>query len=128
MEAIFKDDDRVYLNLVGWGTIIDVTDYDISVKFDTGDVRHISGDVRKLLSFTEYTLEGFSQERPEELPSRGDIVWVRDDDDEDWVITHYFDYEIHQDMPYVASMDMTRGSACHYAQMTTKNPYANEHN
>jgi hypothetical protein len=125
METIFKDDDRVYLNLVGWGTIIGVTYYDISVKFDTGDVRHISGDVRKLLSFTEYTLEGFSQERPEELPNEGDIAWVRNEFPGEWAIGHFYkkigDYYYVSD--YVGQKWSKRG-----LEITTTNPYANEHN
>ena len=128
METIFKDDDRVYLNLVGWGTIIDVTDYDISVKFDTGDVRHISGDVRKLLSFTEYTLDGFSQERPEELPKKGDIVWVRDDKNEEWKIMHFIGFHPISSYKYRVSKINSYSNTTDYMYMTTTNPYANEHN
>ena len=127
METIFKDDDRVYLNLVGWGTIIDVTDYDISVKFDTGDVRHISGDVRKLLSFTEYTLEGFSQERPDELPNVGEAVWVRDHEFGNWNVSMFLEYDpTEKGGPYIVTSTFIEGDHECYRYMTTKNPYANE--
>ena len=126
MGTIFKDDDRVYLNLVGWGTIIDVTDYDISVKFDTGDVRHISGDVRKLLSFTEYTLEGFSQERPEELPKKGDICWVRNEFPSEWEVGYFVKKD--GNTYYISASKNPLGRRSVGIEITTTNPYANEHN
>jgi len=53
------------------------------------------------LSFTEYTLKGFSQERPEELPNYGDIIWVRDSKSEKWRISHFIKKE---DNKYYASL------------------------
>lgn len=122
---IFKDDDRVYLNFLGWGTIIDVTDYDISVKFDTGDVRHIGGDVRKLLSFTEYTIEGLSQERPEELPKKGDIVWTRGEFPSQWEIGHFFEKKGNEYRTYLSPS--FQGWNNKGIEIRTTNPYEDEH-
>ena len=128
MEQIFKDDDRVFHIQYGWGEVIDVTCFDVSVKFDTGDIRHISGDAGELLSFTEYTLEGFSQDRPEELPKKGDIVWVRDMVGIHWVIRHFVEKN---DEGYYVTGANPMGihlNGSHYKYLTTKNPYSNEHN
>ncbi len=137
MEQIFKKGDKVFCILYGHGTVlsIDPSDsYPIVVLFESGneEVYTINGsydnNTTATLSFSEYTLEGFSQERPEGLPNRGDIVWVRDDDDDDWFISHFMDYKIDKTFPYGTSIDMTNGSRARWRQITTTNPYANEHN
>lgn len=140
METIFKKGDKVFDIRYGWGVVTFVNilavDWPIEVLFDgeeeltddyTFDGRAFI-NYPPTLSFTEYTLEGFSQERPEELPKKGDICWVRDDDDDDWVISHFMDYKLDKTFPYGTSIDMTNGSRATWRQMTTKKPYANEHN
>jgi hypothetical protein len=71
---IFKVGDRVFDAAFGWG---EVTGYEtnssfpVGVFFDIGEHDSYTRDGRltensiPTLSFTEYTLEGFSQERPE---------------------------------------------------------------
>lgn len=78
----FKIKDKVYHFKYGWGEIISHEDNAvISVKFFTCTITFIDGN---LLSFTEYTLQGFSQERSIVLPEVGELCLVRDYDDEYW--------------------------------------------
>jgi hypothetical protein len=97
-ETVFKVGDRVYCLLFGWGTIIIIDDYDddyvanfpIDVAFVNSDgddmVKSYTPDGRYFLdsqptlSFTEYTLNGFSQERPMDLPEVGEEIMVSDDE------------------------------------------------
>lgn len=133
METIFKKGDRVFCIMYGWGTIIEIEEglYPIVVQFDCNVINTYTKDGsvtesgKPSLSFTEYTLEGFSQERPEELPKKGDVVWVRDNNDEAWQVSIFlkkegifylctrYDPEIES---YVQCWD----------QLTTKKPYKNE--
>lgn len=77
METIFKVGDRVFDIRFGWGTVKhiqeDVSSYfPINVLFDNDksqDLKFYASELDEekytnLLSFTEYTLQGFSQERP----------------------------------------------------------------
>ncbi len=124
MEKIFKKWDRVYHFVYGWGNIVN-DEFPLEVEFDSrkGPYRDMFKDAY-LLSFTEYTLEGFSQERPEPLPNKGDIVWVRDDDSEDWRITHFFHKDIYGN--YLASIYYNDLTPPIWKYMTTKNPHTNE--
>jgi hypothetical protein len=137
METIFKEGDRVFHYHYGWGTIKSISNsdrerYPVPVNFDTSDSTWFTCDGRELdcekptLSFTEYKLEGFSQERPEPLPKKGQIVWVRDWEGQSWFIAHYVQKS--KDGYYVTHRDPLsihlNGST--YRYLTTKNPYANE--
>lgn len=136
MEHIFKKGDKVFCILYGHGTVlsIDPSDsYPIVVLFESGDeeVYTINGcydnNITPTLSFTEYTLEGFSQDRPEELPKKGDIVWGKYIDDDDWDIGHF--YLLDKDsrgLRYCISSNPTGGKTLWVQQITTTNPYANE--
>lgn len=127
MEKIFKKWDRVYHFVYGWGNIVN-DEFPLEVEFDSrkGPYRDIFKDAY-LLSFTEYTLEGFSQERPEPLPQKGDIVWVSDDGISYWEISMYLDYDINEpDGPYIVSPNMIEGDHECWRYLTTKNPYENE--
>nr|DAN81652.1 MAG TPA: ATP-dependent DNA helicase [Caudoviricetes sp.] len=76
MKTIFKKGDRVFDIRFGWGTVKEVLDtsyhnYPIIVFFDNiGNVITYASDgsfgagTPQMLSFTEYTLQGFTQERP----------------------------------------------------------------
>ena len=77
MKTIFEVGDRVYDIRFGWGTVKhiqeDVSSYfPVNVLFDNDKSQNLKFyssefDEEKytnLLSFTEYTLQGFSQERP----------------------------------------------------------------
>lgn len=68
---IFKKGDRVYSILSGWGTVDKFKhpgDFPMTVEFDNGNNEQYTIDGRfyfnspPILSFTEYTLSGFSQE------------------------------------------------------------------
>jgi hypothetical protein len=136
METIFKKGDKVFcLQLGGWGEVIkeenpELTPFTIRCSFPIGKASftwdgRFYEEAPSTLSFTEYTLEGFNQERPEELPKKGDVVWVRDNNDEAWQVSIFlkkqgifylctrYDPEIES---YVQCWD----------QLTTKNPYKNE--
>jgi len=128
MENVFKEGDRVYLYTLGWGTIKELGVFFIVIKFDIfDDDRHIGGGLTELISFTEYTLEGFSQERPEELPKPGDIVWVRDHEWDNWMITYFRRYG---NGIFKYGTNSKNSGSCpsvdYYKYLTTKNPYANE--
>jgi hypothetical protein len=98
MKTIFKDGDKVFDVRYGWGEVTHLyhsTQYSIEVAFDkckdyyTYEGYNHLNTLVPLLSFTEYTLQGFSQERPELLPERGQIVWVRSDENSDWECQHF---------------------------------------
>jgi hypothetical protein len=78
----FKIDDRVFHYSNGWGTITKIIFEDgyklIQVDFDNRVVNSFTYNHIKLLSFTEYTLQGFTQERQVELPEVGELCLVRD--------------------------------------------------
>ena len=97
METNFKAGDRVYDVVWGWG-IVTVTNLSVEVKFDSGiyqsykkDGRY-SEDSKPTLSFTEYTLQGFSQERPIILPEVGELCLVRDDSNHFWIAKTFCSY------------------------------------
>lgn len=134
-ESIFKKGDKVFHYHYGWGTIKSISyhlmeDYPLNINFcKQGDVC-FTKDGRELffekpsLSFTEYKLDGFSQERPEILPKRGDVVWVRDDGDFNWEVSMFLEYDINEtDGPYIVSPNMIEGDHECWKYMTTKNPY-----
>ena len=75
METLFKIGDKVFDIRVGWGTVKYVysTDWEkaepeflvCEVDFNNGEEPYIyTKKSAQMLSFTEYTLQGFSQERP----------------------------------------------------------------
>jgi hypothetical protein len=77
---IFKIQDRVFDALYGWGEVINCDGYGsfpVIVYFDKGNKSWYTLDGRvylesnPTLSFTEYTLEGFSQERQIKFPCTG---------------------------------------------------------
>jgi hypothetical protein len=57
------------------------------------------------LSFTEYTLQGFSQEKPIILPEVGELCLMRDDYDEGWRAVCFKEYNPDSDnkFPYVST-------------------------
>ena len=131
MKDVFKVGDRVFCVGMGWGKVeeIDYMERDgfpVLVEFDNwGDEAFtIDGkgnpNCQKILSFTHYTLDGFSQERPEELPKKGDVVWVRGAFPSDWQIGHFFDKEGEN---YRVSINSNKDGWTHCGiEMTTINP------
>lgn len=96
-EIIFEIGDKVYCCMFGWGLVKKINYnevYPIVVQFPS-KVSSYTNDgkywehAQITLSFTKYKLEGFTQERPEVLPNKGDIVWVRDDEGDEWLISHF---------------------------------------
>lgn len=140
IETVFKVGDRIYegIRFQDWGIVKEIsnsTGHPIIVLFDSGDRGSFTSDGRyrlndrRTLSFTEYDLVkgGFSQERPEILPEKGDIVWVKDNQDDEWRIT-YFVRKVKRNIlfPYECSnyIDLTNVDC--YKFMTTENPYNND--
>lgn len=122
MEAktIFKLKDKVYVTSFGWGTVIDAgcSTPDGWVGIETnGRIIHVD---TYLVSFAKYTLDGFSQDRPEELPNVGDIVWVRDAHSSRWIIGHFVE-KINNLYSVSDFADLQDPLEWNY--LTTSNPY-----
>lgn len=71
-KSIFKVGDKVYDIRFGWGEVLSITmqeTYSVNVDFNGQEEtytplgRYLVEHIQPLLSFTEYTLQGFSQER-----------------------------------------------------------------
>ena len=124
IEEIFKINDRVYHYKYGWGTIEGIFSGRVIAEFDKtkGLIRELDGD-KKLLSFTEYTIENFSQERPEELPKKGDIVWTRNEYPSEWEIGYFFKKE--GNTYYTSASKNSQGWRSAGLEITIKNPYEN---
>jgi len=128
-KKVFKVGDKVFDIHYGWGVIIEVNSdytYPISVEFDDDNFESYTYDGRScedenpFLSFTEYKLEGFSQERPEELPKKGQIVWVRDEPEEEWRLAHFLGKKGKFYKASIYFLDQTPPS---WTFITTENPY-----
>lgn len=85
-KEIFKGGDKVFHIEYGWGVVgfQKSNKFPLVVKFReenvftfTLDGKETSESKYPLLSFTEYTLQGFSQERPIVLPEVGELCLVR---------------------------------------------------
>jgi hypothetical protein len=134
MKTVFKVGDKVYDARYGWGEVTDITNnklYPIVVKYDndnntyTFDGRHTKSNLIPTLSFTEYTLQGFSQERPEILPERGDVVWARDNDKCDWTCAQFMWKEKGVYRTTAIDPFNDENGIC-YKLLTTENPYNNK--
>jgi hypothetical protein len=136
MKTVFKVGDKVYDARYGWGVIERADNgcdlpYPILVNFKKGHSSYtLEGkaaivDLIPLLSLTEYTLQGFSQERPEVLPERGQIVWVRDSSNSNWHCTQFMHKD---DTGYVVTSKnpFDNKNGIHYNLLTTENPYSNK--
>jgi hypothetical protein len=86
---MFKVGDKVYHLSYGWGVIKEHNSDEnyLKIKFESGKeygfLEHF------LISFTEYTLQGFTQERPIVLPEVGELCLVRDNNDEYWRVVQF---------------------------------------
>ena len=74
------------------------------------------------LSTTPYTVElkGFSQENLK----KGQIVWVRDDEEEKWQISHFLNFE-EGEFKYKVSSSQNAVLGTKWRFLTTQNPYEN---
>ena len=107
---MFKVGDRVFDYQYGWGTINEELTKYILVLFDNcksvsipfaKDGKETSRSARPTLSFTEYTLQGFSQERPPiELPEVGDWCLVRDNEQTVWKAGFFKEYRPDNEFPF----------------------------
>ena len=89
MKTIFKKGDRVFDIRFGWGEVFEVDETKkegVWVEFNENDCRKYSNlglytefDVVPMLSFTEYNLNGFSQDRPKKEPQIGSLCFFSDD-------------------------------------------------
>lgn len=124
MEAktIFKEKDKVYVASVGWGTVIDAGCSTPSGWVSIESNGKIFCVETYFVSFTKYTLDGFSQERPEVLPNKGDIVWARKLLTTEWRLGHFIRK---MDDRYIISHNNKDDNDWGF-QITTTNPYANE--
>ena len=93
MKTIFKVGDRVFDIRYGWGEVVEIdkdenTTYPVFVNFNNFIERYTLNGLDKkinetpILSFTEYTLQGFSQERPKKEPEIGSLCLFSDDEEE----------------------------------------------
>jgi hypothetical protein len=126
MVQIFKKEDKVFDIRRGWGIVckIDIDFMEVEFKDKKGNnlvVWYQNDYSLSFLSFTEYTLEGFSQERPEELPKKGNIVWVRREFPSEWTIGHF--HHKYNDR-YYTSVD-NKDSTDWGFEIRTTNPYDN---
>lgn len=135
MKTIFKVGDKVFDYTYGWGEVnrVDLnveSFWPIGVIFESENTEAYTFDGRyystqaKTLSFTEYTLEGFSQERPEPLPNKGDIVWVRGEFSSEWIIGHFF--QKINDKYYTCQSPNLAGWSDVGIEIRTTNPYEDE--
>ena len=105
-KQIFKVGDRVFHISYGWGVVksIDTGNFPVLVSFEVEGYDdyvisfskcgfETSEDKTPLLSFTEYTLQGFSQERPIELPKVGELCLVKDYNEDTWLVREFSGYE-----------------------------------
>jgi hypothetical protein len=128
-KSVFKVGDKVFDFRFGWGVVYSVNGvrFPINVSFGvnhedcyTWDGRACEDHLSQILSFTEYTFEGFSQERPEELPKKGQICWVRDSQFQSWMIAHFM--ERINDL-YQVTPNWDKQESSYWKFITTKNPY-----
>jgi len=102
----FKVGDRVFSIHYGWGEVIkkiyndDEHDFDVAFKTKgklaqvayTKDGREYDFE-QPTLSFTEYTLQGFTQERPIVLPEVGELCLFRRCDTDKWFVGNFKKYK-----------------------------------
>lgn len=98
---IFREKDRVFHLQYGWGTVESAVKenaadiYCVDVKFEdshssfTEDGKEFDEDLVATLSFTEYTLDGFSQKRPVELPEKGEPILVKNNNHDEWFLAYF---------------------------------------
>jgi hypothetical protein len=132
MKTIFKVGDKVFDLNFGWGEVVAISesDHPLRVIYDSIGLGYFYSKDGKFrdkcilpsLSFTEYSLNGFSQERPEQLPEKGDVVWARDSEKEEWTIAYFIEK---QDNSYLVNLynPHNRGHAICYNFLTAVNPY-----
>ena len=117
---IFKVGDSVYCLIYGWGIVSAIDkcgDFPVDVDFKdesnvgyTTDGRYFA-NAKRTLSFTKYTLQGFSQKRPIELPEVGELCLFRDSDNYSWIVKKFLRYVPNDEFTYITEDEVP------YAQM-----------
>ena len=113
---IFKKEDKVYNHTHGWGEVRATFGMgNVEVRVKGGNV-YLSVDT---LSFTEYTLEGFSQVRPKEpLPFKeGYVVYLSDKGAKCWNTSF---------LRKVGNSHFINDNGVSYSQLALENPLINE--
>lgn len=133
MNHLFIATDRVYSCIYGWCTVdkVDLTkkEYHLTVESTGLPIRSSFDNAIKHFSYNEYTLKGFNLHKPEPLPEVGQIVWVKDNPDDRWVVSHFVKYvELNDDgdkveYPYQVSDDCDEDDTSGYKYLTKFNPY-----
>ena len=112
MKTNFKVGDKVYCIINGWGTIKDIRescnlsiDFPIIVSTEEGTCSYSTdgryfGKSQPTLSFTEYTLNGFSQERPIDIPEVGEEIMVSVNG-KNWELKKFHSYHPERDYPVI---------------------------
>jgi hypothetical protein len=79
----FQEGDRVFDIRYGWGTVVIFDgDYDVAINFDNEThTRYFDGRGIDTISFTEYTLDGYTHERPKVTWGSIYVEWSYDDSD-----------------------------------------------
>jgi hypothetical protein len=122
METVFKKGDKVFHICYGWGEVIEVNAdeiYGLVVNFHnkdekggemedlfTLDGKEYLQDLRSILSFTEYTIQGFSQERPIVLPEVGELCLFSDGENRTWILKEFICYKPEETLPYITKGDV----------------------
>ena len=109
METVFKVGDKVFDIKYGWGTVKEAGKYSkrgLYVAFEKNTASYYSNGVAfdcvtPTLSFTEYTLQGFSQERLIILPEVGELCLMRDADIEEWKAVAFEQYDSSDKYPFI---------------------------
>jgi hypothetical protein len=79
---MFNLNDRVFHIQYGWGEVYDTRPSGVFyVRFDNGFTYGFGTAFQSLVSYTEYTLEGFSSERPKLTWDSIWKEWMRDKTD-----------------------------------------------
>lgn len=81
MKHNFKVGDKVFEYTQGWMKVIDEDDRKVVLKDSEGMSHYYYSKDIKVLSFTEYTLDGYSKERPVEEFKIGSVGYFWDYDD-----------------------------------------------
>lgn len=129
METVFQTGDRLYSCIYGWCLVEDINEskqeYRLRVESTGLPIVSSFENSVKHFSFKEYKLSGFTLEKPEELPEYGQIVWVKDEEEEDWSVTHFISYDDTEGetYPYKVSDVCSPDDPAGYTFCTKFNPY-----
>jgi hypothetical protein len=108
-KTVFKKGDRVFDIQYGWGIVTHIfgdhsfpirIQYSHEANYYTSSGKASVNESKSILSFTEYTLQGFSQERPIELPEVGEQVMFSDDG-KSWELGNFIEYRADYEKPYI---------------------------